>query len=192
MPASDGTHEPANPFKSQRSSSRSSRPASNCASDLTLRDTDSKTRSGTLRYLSWILTIPISVVVVLFAISNRQAATLGLWPLPEDMTLEVPVFLVALVPAVLGILAGGLITWLSGGHHRRAARRRGRRIARLEAELGELKARHGAVAENVREHADSARREAASRAIVTAPRQEALPASVQLGKAPAPAAAEAS
>ncbi len=136
------------------------------------------------------MTIPISVAVVLFALSNRQDVTLSLWPLPDDLTLDVPVFLVALVPLVAGILLGGLIAWASGARHRRLARRRGRRIAKVEAELAEMRVRHGAMTETVREQAESARRRAASQAITAPPQRETVAATVQLAK-PAPAAAAA-
>ena len=39
-----------------------------------------------MRYLSWIITIPIALVIVSFAVSNRGPVDLALWPLPFEIT----------------------------------------------------------------------------------------------------------
>jgi len=86
-----------------------------------------------VRYLSWIITIPVALVIVSFAVSNRGPVELALWPLPFQIT--VPIYVATLVALVLGFLAGGFIAWVSGGRYRAAARERRRRIAQLEQEL---------------------------------------------------------
>ena len=86
-----------------------------------------------MRYLSWIITIPIALVIVSFAVSNRDSVDLALWPLPFEIT--VPLYVAVLTALVLGFLAGGLVAWGADRRYRVAARVRGRKAAQLEREL---------------------------------------------------------
>ena len=86
-----------------------------------------------MRYLSWIITIPIALVIVSFAVSNRDSIDLALWPLPFEIT--VPLYVAVLTALVLGFLAGGLVAWGADRRYRVAARVRGRKAAQLEREL---------------------------------------------------------
>lgn len=95
-----------------------------------------------MRYLSWVVTVPLVLVVVSFAVSNRDGVPLTLWPLPGGI--ELPVFLVGLLGVVIGFLAGGVVAWLSGRRHRGAARREARRAARLQQDLDDERRRHAA------------------------------------------------
>jgi uncharacterized integral membrane protein len=86
-----------------------------------------------VRYLSWIITIPIALVIVSFAVSNRDAVELALWPLPFSIT--VPIYVAVLTTLVLGFLAGGFVAWSADRKHRVAARVRGRKAQQLERDL---------------------------------------------------------
>lgn len=86
-----------------------------------------------MRYLSWIVTIPVALLIISFAVTNREDVTLGLWPLPFQT--DVPVYLVGLIGLLLGFLAGGLVAWIAGRRHRVAARHQTRRARRLEEDL---------------------------------------------------------
>jgi uncharacterized integral membrane protein len=86
-----------------------------------------------VRYLSWIITIPVALVVVSFAVSNRDPVELALWPLPN--TLVAPTYLAALIALLVGFLLGGLIAWSAQRRYRGRARVRGSRVAELEREL---------------------------------------------------------
>ncbi len=89
-----------------------------------------------MRHLGRILLILVAVLVVAFAIVNRQAVTLNFWPLPFAAT--VPLYLVMLGALALGVAVGGIATWVRGGRWRRRARaaeRENRALAeRLAAE----------------------------------------------------------
>ena len=84
-----------------------------------------------MKLVFWIVVALIAAVLALFAISNRAAVALGLWPLPLE--LDLPVYLAILGALLIGFIAGVLAAWLAG--RRRENRRRGRRIAALEREL---------------------------------------------------------
>lgn len=90
-----------------------------------------------LRRLSWILTLPLALLVVSFAVSNRDSVALGLWPLP--FMAELPVFALVLGTFVLGFVAGGLVAWAGQHGHRAAERRHQSRADRLEREVEQLK-----------------------------------------------------
>jgi uncharacterized integral membrane protein len=74
-----------------------------------------------VRRLAWIITLPVTVLVVVFAVANRQEITINLWPLEETATY--PLFMVVLGALVFGFLLGAVIMWLSEGRLRDRARR---------------------------------------------------------------------
>jgi uncharacterized integral membrane protein len=63
---------------------------------------------GLLRKAFFIL---IGVIAVVFAVSNRQFATINLWPLPFEATL--PLYMIALGATAFGLLVGAAASWLA-------------------------------------------------------------------------------
>jgi len=90
-----------------------------------------------MKRLSWILTLPLMAVAVVFAIANREVVVLDLWPLA--MTIQAPLFVLVLGAAVVGLFAGAVVAWFSGGPTRRRARAARRRAAELEREIAYLR-----------------------------------------------------
>lgn len=76
--------------------------------------------------------VPLALIILFFAMANRGSVRIGLDPFaPQDgsgPSIEAPVFLVVLAAMALGVLAGGLSSWLGHLPVRRAAR-----LARAEA-----------------------------------------------------------
>lgn len=91
-----------------------------------------------MRYLSWLITLPLTVLAISFAVSNLTPVPLSLWPLPFQA--EVPAFALVLVTLVVGFLAGGLTVWLGQHHHRKAERQHQSRADKLQRELDLLRA----------------------------------------------------
>ena len=73
-----------------------------------------------MRRLSYVLTVPLAIILVLFAIDNRDRLTISFWPLPWSATL--PSFLALFLAVLIGFFAGAAALWLSGGKLRRRAR----------------------------------------------------------------------
>jgi uncharacterized integral membrane protein len=96
-------------------------------------------RNWALRLISFLVTFPITIFVILFAVSNRDMVPMALWPLPGS--LEAPLYVLVLVCVAAGFLLGGGIVW-SGelGHKRRAARAE-RRAEDLEREISVMRIR---------------------------------------------------
>jgi uncharacterized integral membrane protein len=94
-----------------------------------------------MRILSWIVLALAALVLILFAVSNRETVSVGLWPLPA--LVELPLYLVVLGTLVIGFVVGQLLTWIAGWRWRREARRSRERIAMLERELEAERAQRG-------------------------------------------------
>lgn len=92
-----------------------------------------------MRYLTWIVTIPVALLAVLFAVSNRETVVFGLWPLP--FTLDLPLYLAVLGVLVLGFVVGGLVVWVGQHRHRRTARKASARVLQLERDLDDTNTR---------------------------------------------------
>ncbi len=133
-----------------------------------------------MRYLSLILTIPVALLAVLFAVSNRGVVTFSLWPTP--FTVDAPVYLATLLFLVVGFVLGGAITWLGQGRHRRRGRVMADRVAILERDLKDAQVRAAAAEKRLAELnkpvSGQPRAPAAAPAAVTAaPAPAALPSS---------------
>ena len=92
-----------------------------------------------MRYIAWIVTIPFALLLLSFAISNRELVTLVLWPLP--FRIDAPLYLVALLPLLLGVLIGGMVLWFARFATGLRMRRLETRLAATQKDLEGMKAR---------------------------------------------------
>jgi uncharacterized integral membrane protein len=86
-----------------------------------------------VRHLHWLVTGPVALLLIVFAVSNRETVSVTMWPLP--FLLEAPLYLVVLLGMLAGFLIGELVAWINGRYWRRDARAKARRIEALEREL---------------------------------------------------------
>lgn len=97
------------------------------------------------RYLRYVLLIVLTLALVILAMANRAVVTLSL--LPNDLAallgwqarIEVPLFLVLALGAVLGLALGFVWEWLREHKHRKVARVKTRAVSNLERELAAMK-----------------------------------------------------
>ncbi len=106
-----------------------------------------------MKRFSWILTLPLIAVAVIFSIANREPVTLDLWPF--EKSLQLPLFVILLGCIAFGLVVGGVATWLSAGPARRRARQLRRRVAELEREAARLSQQRDGAARAVIRPADS-------------------------------------
>ncbi|KQO86247.1 GMP synthase [Methylobacterium sp. Leaf90] len=94
-----------------------------------------------IRFLKALILLPIAVVVVLLAVANREAVTLSFDPFsPEPVfSLVLPLYAVVFGSVALGILVGGIGSWLGQSQTRQRARYHRREADRLAKEAAELK-----------------------------------------------------
>ncbi len=93
------------------------------------------------RLLSLILIVPLGILLVTLAVTNRHEVNLVLDPFrPQDpaLALELPFSAFLLISLLIGILAGGFAVWLRQGRWRRAARVRSDEARRWQAEADRL------------------------------------------------------
>lgn len=90
-----------------------------------------------VKYFSWIITLPITLFVVVFALSNMHEVTFGLWPLDDTFTLEL--YIAVLLTFLVGFICGGIVLWFSAGKVRRRARKAEFEAVGLKQENANLK-----------------------------------------------------
>lgn len=93
--------------------------------------------------LKWLVLVPVGVILLVFAIANREPVRVVVDPLPGQYSLfeiTAPLFIVLFLAAGLGVLAGGIATWFAQGRHRRAARHARADVERLRREAESLRA----------------------------------------------------
>jgi len=96
-----------------------------------------------MRPLRLILTIPLLLLLALFAGSNRAPVTLRLWP--TDYAATLPLSLAILGAALLAFLAGGMFVWIGTLSRRRQLRRLEETVRLLEDRLNAMKAQQPGV-----------------------------------------------
>ena len=69
-----------------------------------------------VRFLHWILIIPLGAGVVAFTVSNRGRILVDLWPVP--LSFETPIFAALLIALFVGFLLGGIISFTSASKRR--------------------------------------------------------------------------
>ena len=97
--------------------------------------------------LKALVLVPIGLIVILFAVANREIVTVSFDPFNTEapaFALSAPLFLAILLMVMLGVLIGGVAAWLGQNHIRTALRhskaeadrlRRDLQDARLELDL---------------------------------------------------------
>ena len=83
-----------------------------------------------MKLFHWLVTAPLALILIVFAVANRDTITLTFWPLP--ITLAAPIYLVVLLALLAGFFLGELAAWLAGRTSRRKARHAARRVEELE------------------------------------------------------------
>ncbi len=90
-----------------------------------------------MRLVSWIVLLPLGLAAIVLAVANREPVRVSADPLPVEF--EAPLYAVALAAILLGLVIGGVSTWMSGRKWRRIAREKRREAAMLENELRRLR-----------------------------------------------------
>src|SRR5690554_5322612 len=108
------------------------------------------------------LILPLTILLVVFAVANRHFVTLSLDPFGGDnpaLSLQVPLFLLFFITLTLGVLIGGIAAWLGQGKWRRRARREHEEAVRWRHRAAET-ARHSVPPSDSRDLVPSGRQEA--------------------------------
>lgn len=98
----------------------------------------------TRQLIGWFLLLPLSVLLIVFALANRHLVAVNFNPLvPVDAEsaagFGVPLFFVIYAMLLVGVLLGGVATWFAQGHHRVEKRRFRRESERLRGDLDAIR-----------------------------------------------------
>jgi uncharacterized integral membrane protein len=89
------------------------------------------------KFLSAVILVPLGIVIVMFAVANREVITVSFDPfdtVSPAFAVKVPLYGLIFALVALGVLVGGIASWLKQQKWRTRARR-------AEAEARELRAR---------------------------------------------------
>jgi uncharacterized integral membrane protein len=90
-----------------------------------------------------IILIPIIVLFIGFAVANRQIVSVSFDPFDQShpaYALTLPLFGIVFVLLIVGVVIGGIASWLRQGRWRRSARKHEAEAAALREEIAALRA----------------------------------------------------
>jgi uncharacterized integral membrane protein len=89
------------------------------------------------KFFTAVVLIPLGLIFVVFAVANRHLVTVSFDPFNStdpSIAVTLPLFVILIMVAIAGVVAGGCATWIGQRRWRRAARRH-------EADAREARAR---------------------------------------------------
>ena len=93
-----------------------------------------------------LILVPLALVIVAFAVANRQVVVVSFDPfdaVDPAYSLAMPLFVLIIAMAILGVIIGGVAAWLRQNKWRRAARNAEAQARRLQMELDAASGRYG-------------------------------------------------
>lgn len=93
-----------------------------------------------------LILVPLAVIIIAFAVANRQIVTVSLDPFSSDQpaaAVTLPLFALIILLLIVGVLIGGLAAWLRQGKWRGAARRLERDVQELRQKVDSLEGAAG-------------------------------------------------
>ena len=96
------------------------------------------------RIVGWVVLVPLCLVLIVFALANRQLVVVNFNPLVPSEALStpgvgVPLFLVLFTVLLSGVVLGGVATWFAQAPHRRDERTWRREAERLNREVDAIR-----------------------------------------------------
>lgn len=91
-----------------------------------------------MRFLTWLISLPIPIVVLIFALQNREQVELSFWPF--DVQIAMPLSFLAVGLVAVGFVVGVLLLQFTVFKLWRKNRKAEKTIKKLQAELTKQKA----------------------------------------------------
>ena len=94
------------------------------------------------KFFMALVVIPLGVLFIVFAVANRHSVTVSFDPFDAvnpSIAVTMPLFVVIIVVAILGVAAGGSATWFRQRRWRRASRQHEAEARRARAEIADLR-----------------------------------------------------
>ena len=96
------------------------------------------------KILTIVILVPLAVLIVAFAVANRQMVTVSFDPFSAAepaYAAKLPLFALIFVLVILGVIVGGIATWLRQASWRRLARDLDADVRALHQELEAMRRR---------------------------------------------------
>ena len=96
------------------------------------------------KIITAIIVVPLAVVIIAFAVANRQAVTVSFDPFSATnpaYAATLPLFAVIFAVLIVGVLIGGIAAWIRQGKWRRSARRLDAEVRALHDEMATIRHR---------------------------------------------------
>src|SRR5712692_11590511 len=95
------------------------------------------------KFLSALILVPLGLIFVVFAVANRHFVTVSFDPFNATdpaLAVSLPLFVLIIAVAIVGVVAGGCATWFGQRRWRRAARQHEIDARQMRAQLADLRA----------------------------------------------------
>jgi uncharacterized integral membrane protein len=95
------------------------------------------------KFVNALVVIPLGIFFVIFAVANRHLVTVSFDPFNAAtpmVAVKLPLFVVIIAVAAIGVVAGGMATWFRQGRWRRAARQSEADARQARSQLADLRA----------------------------------------------------
>ncbi len=96
------------------------------------------------RIISILILVPLAVVIIAFAVANRQWVTVSFDPFSSTSpayAATLPLFAIIFVSLILGVVVGGFVAWVGQAKWRRSARKLDSDVRVLHQELDAVRRR---------------------------------------------------
>ncbi|MGX5826590.1 LapA family protein [Mesorhizobium sp. 43Arga] len=80
------------------------------------------------RFMLIVVFVPLAIILIALAVANRELVAFTLDPFNPGnpkLTLTLPLFIFLFLALAIGMIVGGLATWVKQGRYRKLARQRG-------------------------------------------------------------------
>ncbi len=101
------------------------------------------------RFIALFVLLPLAIVIVVLSVANRGDVTFSLDPFggnPPALSATAPLFIFLFSALVLGIIVGGIATWMRQGRWRQLARTERAELMRTRQEVERLRERVAEIA----------------------------------------------
>ena len=95
------------------------------------------------KFFTTLTVVPLGLVFVVFAVTNRHFVTVAFDPFNSAdpaVSVSLPLFVLLILVAIMGVLAGGAATWFGQRRWRRVARRHQAEAHAAKEQLARLRA----------------------------------------------------
>jgi uncharacterized integral membrane protein len=95
------------------------------------------------KFFTALVVIPLGLIFIVFAVANRHWVTVSFDPFNStdpSVAVTLPLFVVIIAVAILGVIAGGTATWFRQRRWRRASRQYEADARQARAEIADLRA----------------------------------------------------